>query len=223
MIVIVGSPIAQPNADGIDAGGLGASIARAAARAGAAVQVVGRVGEDAAGDEVLLSLAAAGIGHVAVLREAGRPTPSAAPPPGVSPAPDGPTLGESLADEEQNDDERAEPDGLSVDAADVELALRYVPDYRVVIVTADLDPTALAAVVAGAAWAGARLIVLVPPELTAADEVIDATVLARPASDPDGSFAAMVAVYAVELDQGAEPSAAFASAQSGGRWSAVAD
>jgi hypothetical protein len=223
VIVIVGSPIAQPASTGIRAGGLGTAIGLAAAAAGAAVQVVGRVGEDAAGDEVLLSLAAAGIGHVAVLREAGRPTPSAPPPPGESPAPDGPTLGESLTDDDEDAADGADPDGLSVDAADVELALRYVPDYRVVIVTQDVDPAALIAVAAGAAWAGARLIVLVGPEATVGDPGTDATVLARPTSDPDGSFAAMVAGYAVELDRGSEPAAAFAAAQRVAPWSVVAD
>ena len=96
MIVVVGSPIAEPVGPAIRAGGLGADIARRATASGAAVQIVGRVGEDAAGDEVLLSLAAAGIGHVAVLREPGRPTPAAPPIAGASASPDGPELFEPL-------------------------------------------------------------------------------------------------------------------------------
>jgi hypothetical protein len=50
-----------------------------------------------------------------------------------------------------------------------------------------------------------------------------ATVLLRPATDPDGTFAAMVAGYAVALDQGDEPRSAFAAAQRAGGWAAVAD
>ena len=237
MIVVVGSPIARPEASGLAASGLAAAVARAAAMAGAAVQVVGRVGEDAAGDAVLLDLAAAGVGHVAVLREAGRQTPTAPPRANATASPDGPELGEMLigdgdgeaADEDGasaaavDDDEPAEPDGLSVDAGDLQLALRYVPDYRVLVLAADLPPDALAAVVAGAAWSGAHLIALVgdvsaPPGLPDA-----ATVLARPASDPDGAFARIVAAYAVALDGGATPDAAFAAAQRAGGWAAVAD
>ena len=144
MIVIVGSPLARPVADGIVAGGLGSTIARAAATAGSAVQVVGRVGEDAAGDAVLLDLAAAGVGHVAILREPGRPTPALPPEPGKSPSPDGPALGEALIADAADDVDAADPElstaGLSVDAADLELALRYVPDYRVLVLAADLEP-----------------------------------------------------------------------------------
>lgn len=231
MIVIVGSPIAEPTPRGVVAGGLSAAVAIAAARAGAAIQVVGRVGEDAAGDQVLLSLAAAGVGHVAVLREAGRPTPAAAPDPGESPSPDGPALGESLleeaglADDDGPDSDRgaAPPAGLSVDAADLELALRYVPDYRVLVIAAHLDSEPLATVVAAAAWSGAQLIALLAEgEETAA--LPDATtVLERPDRDPDGVFAEMVAAYAVALDQGGEPAAAFAEAQRAGGWAAIAD
>ena len=232
MIVVVGSPIARPAGPGIEAAGLSAAIARAAAAAGASVQVVGRVGEDAAGDQVLLALAAAGIGHVAVLREPGRPTPTAAPS-AESTGPDGPTLGAAmflddgptLGEATIDEDDAAEslPAGLSVDAEDLELALRYVPDYRVLVVAADLDEAALAAVVAAAGWSGAHLIALMPTTSSAAILPADATVLERSRSDPDGAFAAMVATYAVALDQGDEPAAAFASAQRVGGWAAVAD
>ena len=225
MIVVVGSPIAEPTPQGVVAGGLSSAIAIAAARGGAAVQLVGRVGEDAAGDEVLLSLAAAGVEHVAVLREAGRPTPAAAPTAGESPSPDGPALGESVLDEPadagQADD--VAPAGLSVDAADVELALRYVPDYRVVVIAADLDEAAIQAVVGGAGWAGARLIAVVGSGRDGATIPSTATVLERPSADGDGAFAAMVAAYAGALDRGSEPADAFAAAQRDAGWAAVGD
>ena len=233
MIVVVGSPIAQPTAQGIVAGGLSAEVARAAAAAGAAVQIVGRVGEDAAGEAVLLSLAADAIGHVAMLREPGRPTPtsdvSAA---DASASPDGPALGEALLDEvglsdgevaSDGEDGPPPPAGLSVDADDLELALRYVPDYRVLVVAGDLDPAALDAVVAAVGWSGAHLVVLLPDGSSTAALPDSATVLLRPATDPDGAFAAMVAGYAVALDQGDEPQSAFAAAQRAAGWAAVAD
>jgi hypothetical protein len=49
----------------------------------------------------------------------------------------------------------------------------------------------------------------------------DATGLARPATDPDGTFATIVAAYAVALDRGTAPAEAFASAQASGGWAAV--
>jgi pfkB family carbohydrate kinase len=222
VIVAVGSPIAQPAGPVLVAGGLSAEIARLAASAGAAVQIVGRVGEDAAGDQVLLALAAAGIGHVAVLREPGRPTPSGASPAGVSASPDGPALGEALIDESDPAAAAAEPAGLSVDAADLELALRYVPDYRVLVVAADLDPSALDAVIAAAGWSGAHLVVLLPDGASTTALPDTATALLRPTTDPDGAFAAMVAGFAVALDRGDEPRSAFAEAQRAGGWAAVA-
>jgi hypothetical protein len=237
MIVIVGSPIAQPGAERISAAGLAADVARAAAAAGAAVQVVGRVGEDAAGDQVLLDLAAAGVGHVAVLREPGRPTP------GItdgsvadgglangSASPVEPVLGEAMLEDLDLDDGAAggaradgSPAGLSVDAGDLDLALRYVPDYRVLVLAADLDPAALEAVVAAAGWSGAHLIALVADGAPTHVLPDGATVLLRPAADPDRAFATMVAGYAVALDRGDEPRAAFASVQRAGGWAAVAD
>jgi hypothetical protein len=239
VIVLVGSPVAQRSGNGILAGGLSADIARLAAAAGASVQIVGRVGEDPAGDVVLLALAASDVGHVAVLREPGRPTPIVDPPAGhaagpeASADPDGAALGAAVLDDVDLTDgdgvaeDGADPGpplaGLSVDADDLELALRYVPDYRVLVVAADLDPAAFESVAAAVAWSGADLVVLLadgPATPTLPDA---ATVFLRPATDPDGAFAAMVAGYAVALDQGDEPGDAFAAAQRSGGWAAVAD
>ncbi len=228
MIVVVGSPIARPVPNGIAAGGLASAVALAAAAVGSAVEVVGRIGEDAAGEQVLLDLAAAGVGHVAILREAVHETPSEAPGPGLSASPDGPDLGEALLADEPSDasasDDPAtapEPAGLSMDAGDLQLALRYLPDYRVVIIAAELEPAALASVVAAAAWAGAQLVVLVGAGRVPAALPADATVLERPGADPDGAFARMVATYAVALDGGREPGLAFSEASGGGGWAAV--
>jgi sugar/nucleoside kinase (ribokinase family) len=209
---------------------MASDIARLCAAAGAAVQIVGRVGEDAAGDQVLLALVDAGIGHVAVLREPGRPTPMAAPPTGGSASPDGPALGEALLDEaglSDSDPATADdaptdvPAGLSVDAADLELALRYVPDYRVLVIADVLDSSSLDAVVAAAGWSGAHLIAILPDGGSTSALPDTATALLRPVSDPDGTFAAMVAGYAVALDRGDEPRSAFALAQRAGGWAAV--
>lgn len=233
MIVVVGSPVAQPRPGGAAAAGLAATIAQAAVSQGAAVQLVGRVGEDAAGDEVLLALAAAGVEHVAVLREPGRPTPSIAPAAGIPASPDGPVLGEAVLadlDDDTSDTGDAaasdnaaarELEGLSMDAGDLELALRYLPDYRVVVLAAELESSARATVVAAAGWAGAHLVALVGPGGAPADLPADATVLERPATDPDGAFGRVVSAYAVALDQGREPRAAFDEASGRAGWAAA--
>ena len=66
MLAVVGSPsfkLGSMPAAAVDAGGLAAGIARAAAAAGAEVQLIGKVGDDPAGDAVLLALARGGVGH----------------------------------------------------------------------------------------------------------------------------------------------------------------
>lgn len=229
MIVVVGSPVAQNDARGPAAAGLGVEIARVAGAAGCAVQLVARVGEDAPGDAILLALAADGIGHAAVLREPGRPTPVA----GASDEGSLPTDDVSLRqaidlDESEPPDvavrgASASASGLSLDAADLDLALRYLPDYRVVILACDLDESARATVVGAASWAGAHLVAIVSGAADAASLPPGATVFERPAGGPDGSFAATVAAYAVALDRGTEPAAAFAEAVAGGSWSGVTD
>jgi hypothetical protein len=169
---------------------------------------------------------------VAVLREPGRLTPTAPAFGAGGASPDGPDLAEAMLEDDPDVGGRnvagetastVPSDGLSVDAADLELALRYVQDYRVLVVAADLDPAALAAAIEAAGWSGAHLVVLQPDGSPAAITPESATVLLRPADDPDGVFASMVAGYAVGLDRGQEPAAAFASAQSAGGWAAVAD
>ncbi len=80
MLAVVGSPsfVPGPTPDAAgEAGGLAAGVARAAAAAGVEVQLVGKVGGDPAGDAVLLSLARGGVGHLALLRDAGLRHPDA--------------------------------------------------------------------------------------------------------------------------------------------------
>jgi hypothetical protein len=111
----------------------------------------------------------------------------------------------------------------SLDSGDLELALRYLPDYRVVVVTERLDEPALATVSAAARWTGAQLIVVVPSGTSGRGMPEDATVLESPPADPDGTFAAVIGAYAAALDRGASPAEAFASASVGSGWSAVVD
>ena len=226
MIVVIGSPVGRQTEHGIEAGGTAATVARVAASAGADVQLVGKVGEGAAGDLVLLSLAQARVGHVAVLRDASRETPITA----SAPDADGVLDPIEVTGEADCDGESAvavavaqEAAGSSLDSGDLELALRYLPDYRVVVVTETLGEPALATVSAAARWAGAQLIVVVPSGTNGRGMPDDATVLESPPADPDGAFAAVIGAYATALDRGASPAEAFATASVGSGWAAVVD
>jgi hypothetical protein len=218
VIVVLGSPSAAPTLGVPCASGAAPLIARSAAACGAAVEVVGRIGDDGVGDAVLLDLAAAAIGHVAVLRAPGAATPIDA----ASVATDDGALSSVLDDADATAERVNDDMALPIDAGDVDLALRYLPDYRVIVVAADLDAAGWSTVIAAASWSGAHLVGVVRPGEEPADVPHDATILQRPHTD-DGSFAAMVGRYAAALDSGDEPAAAFASASTDSGWATVRD
>ena len=75
VIVVIGSPTAR-SVDGVlQAAGTASRVALAAARGGRSVQLVGKTGDDATADAIVLDLARGGVGHVALLRDAGEPDP----------------------------------------------------------------------------------------------------------------------------------------------------
>ncbi|GAC1669238.1 MAG: hypothetical protein NVS9B8_11960 [Candidatus Limnocylindrales bacterium] len=226
MIVVIGSPWARRTESGTGAAGMAASIGRVAAAAGALVQLVGKVGDGPAGDAVLLSLAQMNIGHVAVLRDSSVVLSAA-----TVEADDDDGDGDVATDEATDvAAELLEADRSSgpfrasrLDSADIELALRYLPDYRVLVAADPLDDPSVAVVAGAARWSGAVLIVVVPPGSNAGGLPDDATVLEAPPSDADGAFAAIVGAYAAAIDRGATPIEAFAAASAGSGWSAVPD
>ena len=107
-----------------------------------------------------------------------------------------------------------------LEAADVDLAIRYLSEVRVLIAV-DLAAAPLRAIADGAGYAGAIAIILVTPGLEATDSAQvaeelppealppEALVLAAPARDLDGTFAGFVAAFAVRLDAGAPPADAW--------------
>lgn len=212
MIVVVGALAYRPAAGGAADGpaGRAAAIARAAVTAGAEVQVVGRIGGDAAGDALVVALGREGIGHTALLRDAVHPTPLAV---------------EAAEAEEAEEDAGPAPAaapgpasaGGSLEPADAELALRYLPGSRVVVAADPLEPQVLAAVVAGASFAAARLVAVVT-EPRAPGVPDDATVLVAPREDPGDGFARLVGAYAAGLDAGTEPGLAFREAVAATGW-----
>jgi ribokinase len=214
VIVVVGSPHLRFRDSKQEAAGPTVGVAAAAAAAGADVELVGKIGDDPAGEVVLLDLAARDIGHVAILRDPTRATPET--------ADTGADAADAAPFEDTSDDPEpaASSPGPTLEPADIELALRYLPDYRVLVVAESLAPEALQVVVAASRWSGAALILVVPSGSEPLD-VPDATVLEAPADDPDDAFASVVGGYAAALDRGEEPAEAFASASTANGWAAA--
>ncbi len=204
MIVVIGSVQASGTAGGIRPAGLAAAVAETAAAADARVEVVARLGDDPAGDAVLLRFAALGIGHVATLRDPARPTRILQP----ETEPVDPDASSDASDAASAGPTAEEP---TLDAGDVGLALRYLTDFRVVVAIHPSDGV-LAETVAAAAYGGAHLVVVRAGESPSPSDVAlptDALVLAAPLDgtalgDPLGRYAAAV-------DAGEDPAAAYAA------------
>ena len=101
-----------------------------------------------------------------------------------------------------------------IEPADLELALRYLPDIRAIVLVSPSSPL-LATAVAASAWSGATLVVVGALDADAAAVVDGAAarpiVIEPPARDPDAAFAGLVAALAVRLDAGEDASAAWQS------------
>jgi hypothetical protein len=221
MIVVLGRPrVYRPEPDGeLAPGGLGVEIALARGQAGAAVELVGSIGDDAEGDRVVVALGQASVGHAALLRDPSMRTPP---------------LGEAEADQ-----------GLPrLEAADVELGLRYVADCRVLVIAEDLDPAARREALTAAEFHGAAVIMITSadsldldalgaavtllerPGLAMADVdagEMDVPTDARTVAAQEAAFAGLVADYARRLDRGDAPAVAFRAALEGGAWEPSAD
>jgi hypothetical protein len=111
----------------------------------------------------------------------------------------------------------------ALEPADLELALRYVPDVRVVVVAED-EPGLWGAAGDAAAWSGASLILISgshaaagpgDPSNAERSAATDAIVLAGPPRDPDEAFAGLVASLAARLDRGEHPDAAWRGVSAG--------
>ncbi len=217
MIVIVGNP-AFLLPDDLQQGapaGLAATIAQAAAKAGARVEMVGRVGDDPLGDELLLGLSRDGVGHAAILRDVARATPGLVLE--AAPAPDDPaatsyrrlpTTGTATVPE--------------LDAADVELALRYLPEHRVIVMADPVGASVARAAADAAAFAGATLVAVVAAGQTPHAAFDVATVFEAPEDDADGAFAALVGRFAAAIDAGRPIAEAFGAVRLELGWEPVA-
>jgi hypothetical protein len=208
MIVVLGRPrIYRPEPDGpLAPGGLAAEIALAVGRNGVGVEIVGSIGDDPEGDRVVVDLGKAGVGHAALLRDPAARTPTfIRPTDGALPR---------------------------LEAADVELGLRYVSDCRVLIIASVLDAAALAKTLEAADYHGAAVVMVAPAGTVEAESISDGvTLLERPAPEDeedeqdesaiaadDAAFAAFVAEYAMRLDRGESPETAFGAALGDSAW-----
>ncbi len=193
MIVVLGRPGLDAR-DRLDRSA--GRVAVAAAAAGGHVALVGSVGDDADGDVVAIELGRAGIGHAALLRD----------PAGVTPR----TAGEG----EQGD---AHGDPLPrLDAADIDLGLRYLAECQVLVVAEPLDEPALEVAASAARYHGAALIVVAEPG-AATPQPEEATVLEMPDAD-GGAFAELIGRYAALLDNGRGAAEAWHDAVSETGW-----
>jgi hypothetical protein len=118
---------------------------------------------------------------------------------------------------------RSAADGL--EAADVDLALRYLPEVRAIVLVAP-DASLIAPAAAASGWSGAGLVVVARgsdrpdgPDTAetaagvprAIDSAPQAIVLDPPRVDRDGMFAGLVAALATRLDAGDDPTTAWQS------------
>jgi sugar/nucleoside kinase (ribokinase family) len=218
VIVVIGSPIGRIADGAIAAGGAASRVALAAAAAGHVVQLVGRTGDDPTAEAVVLDLARGGVGHVALLRDASRVT-QLEPEPAIDLEPD------------DLDDVSASPAGEDravstppLDAADVDLGLRYLTDFAVVVLAEPAGPDVVRVAADAARWAEARLVMVVAAGDSAPDGLpTDVIVFEAPGSDPDGVFATLVGDFAAALADGAELEEAFRASVASDGWSEAAE
>jgi hypothetical protein len=104
-----------------------------------------------------------------------------------------------------------------LEAADLDLALRYLPEVRIVVVV-EMPAPIVAAAADQIQWSGAALIVVgraaSDSEISPPNLPDGAIVLESPATDPDGTFAGFVGVLAARLDAGATAADAWAATTS---------
>lgn len=132
MIVVIGTVCARVDGASFAPDGFAAAVALAITTAGEPTELVGKVGVDPAGEAVIAKLAAAGVGHVALIRDGARPT------------------------------ALREVDSLEMDAADLQLALRYLTSFDAVLLVDPINGAVIATVSDACAYVGARLVVTRP-------------------------------------------------------------
>jgi hypothetical protein len=211
VIIVVGSPVVGPETlrPARRAAGLAVGVALAARQAGAQVELVGKVGDDPAGDALVVELEREGIGHAALLRDPASTTPR-----------------------------RAAP-SLALSREDVDLALRYLTEARVIVTVGVPRPDVAEAVAEAARYASAHLVLIDEGDggagidtghvarsdassLGAATTLDAATTRLRAPARDDGAFAQTVGEFAAAIDRGDDPPTAFRRALDDVGWQPTA-
>jgi len=181
MIVVVGTLSARLEGQQVRSDSFSVTVAGALAAAGEAVELVSKVGADDAGEALIAQLAASRIGHVALIRDAARAT------------------------------TRDGGAALDMDAADLQLALRYLTQFDAVLLVDPEDDVVVATVLDACNYAGARLVVTRPVGSARAEVPVGEyrqgpppLEVERPAGDPAATVALLVALLVPDR----EPSAA---------------
>jgi pfkB family carbohydrate kinase len=211
VIAVIGAPRLLGSGTDADVAGLAAAIAVAAATAGSRVEFVGKTGDDPAGDAVLLALAHHSVGHVATLRDPSRPTT-------VLPLENEPADLDAADADPPDPSDLASPgmppsSGLAgpvLDAADVGLALRYLPELGV-IVTVHATAEIVAEAAAASGWSRTVLIVVVEPGTPLPGDLPASAVALAVADDDElgGGAGAAIGRYAAAIDRGEPADAAY--------------
>ena len=210
MIVVIGSTYLHGEGSTAVPDGVAGRIALAAAADEATVELIAKIGDDPAGDALLVALALAGVGHVAVLRDAVHHT-------AQRPADADLPIEAALDPDVDADDEHAawiaEPAGApALDPADVGLALRYLTEYRVVV--AVHAPAGIVTEATGAAdWAGAHLVLVTDPGDPVPADVPPGALVIEAVDEPGdaSAFADRLGRYAAAVDRGIAPATAYAA------------
>lgn len=110
-----------------------------------------------------------------------------------------------------------------LDRADIELALSYVPECRVLVAAEPLTADALAATIEAATYHGAALICVTATGAPPPDNLPEtATVLEEPDEDA-GAFAELVGRYAAALASGTQAQESWKAAVEKSGWEHAAD
>jgi hypothetical protein len=97
----------------------------------------------------------------------------------------------------------------ALEAADLDLALHYLPDIRAIVLV-EPDPALVAPAAAESGWSAAGLVVISSRAATLDTSAAPrAIVIEPPPSDSDGTFAGLVAALAARLDTGEDPATAW--------------
>lgn len=217
MIVVVGSPVALRRGKRIHPAGRSVAVADAIRQAGGEPQLVGKVADDLSGDAIVIDLGRRGIGHAALARaESGR-TPAVDAPPADDESEEA-TPGEASQDGEVTATAQGQalPEGLPLEAADLKLALGYLPEIGAIVVAGPLGDDAAAVVAEAAAYHEVPLVVLVEPGGRISAPFAKAVVLEAP--DAEDSFDRLVGAFALRLERGVDAGEALRDAVAIGGW-----